>query len=265
MKKNKIKILYTLILVLIVSIMINCKTFATSSFTANVNEELSLSISNIKYTDAEWQIENTDIAKIISTGASGIQIGSYVNYTYSVDIKGISKGTTIIKLVNTNGTVLGSATITITNNTRKISFEEEAIRLEPGDEYKLTPIFDPINPDDANDIIWTSSNEEVAIVDENGNIETVGEGETTITASIGEYSATVDVTVREIPEYTLGDVNSDGKINTLDVILILQSISKKITLDEAQFLSADVNLDEKVNTLDAIEILQYISKKISNF
>lgn len=265
MKKNKIRIICTLMLLLIISIMINYKTFAASTFTANVNEELSLSVSNIKYTDAEWQIENRNIARITSVGRSGIQIGGYVNYSYSVDIQGISKGTTILKLVNNNGTVLSSAVITITNNTRDISFEEEKIRLEPGNEYQLTPILDPINPDDASNIEWTSSNEEVAMVDESGKIKAINEGVTTITATIGEYSATIDITVKEIPEYTLGDVNSDGKINTIDVILILQSVSKKVTLDEAQFLAADVNLDEKVNTSDAIRILQYISKKINDF
>lgn len=265
MKKSIIRIICTLTLLLIIGSVINYKTFAASSFSANVNEELSLSVSNIKYSDAEWQIDNRSIAQIISIGTSGVQIGNYVNYSYSVTIKGISKGTTILKLINTNGTVLSSAVITITNNTRDISFEEEKIRLEPGDEYQLTPILDPINPDDASDIEWTSSNEEVAIVDESGNIKAIVEGQATITATIGEYSATIDLTVRKIPEYTLGDVNSDERINTIDVILILQSVSKKITLNEAQFLAADVNLDEKVNTLDAIKILQYISKKISNF
>lgn len=64
---------------------------------------------------------------------------------------------------------------------------------------------------------------------------------------------------------TLGDVNNDKKINTLDAIMILQHISKKITLTETQSLAADTSKDGKINTLDVIRILQYISKKITQF
>ena len=264
MKINKAIITLILTVILIISIMGNYRSQAASSFTANVGEELSLEISNIRNKNAEWKIQDPRIARLTSVGKAGISIGSYSNYSYSVDLIGESKGTTILKLVD-GETVFAIAVIVITNDIRDIFFTTNTIKLEPGEEYQAVPKFEPETPDDVDQIIWTSSDETVATVDNNGNIKALEEGQAVIKAERGEYSANVYVTVKEIPEYTLGDVNSDGKINTMDAILILQSISKKIELNEAQFLAADVNVDESVNTMDAIKVLQYISKKISNF
>lgn len=44
-------------------------------------------------------------------------------------------------------------------------------------------------------VSWSSSDEEVAVVDEDGVVEAVGEGTATITAESGDASASVDVTV----------------------------------------------------------------------
>lgn len=62
-----------------------------------------------------------------------------------------------------------------------------------------------------------------------------------------------------------GDVNYDGKIRTNDATMIYQSIAKKITLSDEQFLVADVNQDSKVRTNDATEIYKKIANKDSVF
>ena len=62
---------------------------------------------------------------------------------------------------------------------------------------------------------------------------------------------------------TLGDVNDDGKVNTRDVIIILQAIAARTTDDftDMQFAAADVNHDGVINTRDAITILRAIASK----
>lgn len=65
--------------------------------------------------------------------------------------------------------------------------------------------------------------------------------------------------------YKLGDVNDDGKINSSDALMALQSAVKKIELTDTQFLAADVNKDNKVNSSDALKMLQYAVKKINSF
>lgn len=71
------------------------------------------------------------------------------------------------------------------------------------------------------------------------------------------------------PEYTLGDVNEDGAINTVDATLVLQYYAKIITADTegVTFIeaAADVNGDNVINTVDATLILQYYAKIITEF
>lgn len=59
-----------------------------------------------------------------------------------------------------------------------------------------------------------------------------------------------------------GDVNSDEKINTKDVILLRQFLAKWPTaqLTEEQQNAANVNGDDKVNTKDVIRLRQYLAK-----
>lgn len=63
----------------------------------------------------------------------------------------------------------------------------------------------------------------------------------------------------------IGDINTDGKINSADALLVLQSSTGVITLTDTQKLLADVNEDGKINSTDALLILQYATGKITSF
>ncbi|MEM4283894.1 MAG: choice-of-anchor Q domain-containing protein, partial [Candidatus Caldarchaeum sp.] len=54
--------------------------------------------------------------------------------------------------------------------------------------------------------------------------------------------------------YTLGDVNNDGKINTIDARMAQQHADGVITLTGTQFLAADVDTDSDVDSADATAI-----------
>ncbi len=64
------------------------------------------------------------------------------------------------------------------------------------------------------------------------------------------------------PMYTLGDVNEDGYIDTVDALWILQCYVKKreLSLD-----CADVNRDGMIDTVDALKVLQFYVGKITSF
>ena len=66
--------------------------------------------------------------------------------------------------------------------------------MNKGDEEQLEVT---IEPSDATDqkITWTTDDDEVATVDENGKVTAVGAGETTITAKVGSFTLTTDVEV----------------------------------------------------------------------
>ncbi|MEG3039889.1 MAG: dockerin type I repeat-containing protein, partial [Erysipelotrichaceae bacterium] len=60
-------------------------------------------------------------------------------------------------------------------------------------------------------------------------------------------------------EIKRGDVNSDGKINTLDYIAVENHIINRKILVGGPFNNADVNGDGKVNTLDYIAVENHIT------
>ncbi len=56
--------------------------------------------------------------------------------------------------------------------------------------------------------------------------------------------------------YALGDVNGDGKINTLDAMLTLRTAVGVVDLDASQKVRADIDGNNKINTMDAMLILR---------
>ncbi len=61
---------------------------------------------------------------------------------------------------------------------------------------------------------------------------------------------------RFIPEFDLGDVNCDEKINSADAVLVLK-YAVGLDVDNFNIEYADINSDGKVNSGDAVEILKY--------
>lgn len=66
----------------------------------------------------------------------------------------------------------------------------------------------------------------------------------------------------EKPKYTLGDVNDDGAIDTLDALWILQCYAKMRELGKDV---ADVDHNNKIDTADALRVLQYYAELITSF
>ena len=58
--------------------------------------------------------------------------------------------------------------------------------------------------------------------------------------------------------YILGDVNSDGSIDILDVVLIVNIILGTLNPSEIQLISSDVNQDSVINILDVVQIVNII-------
>ena len=100
--------------------------------------------------------------------------------------------------------------------TKGVSLNETEITLTKGaPEKQLEMIFDPINAS-YRDIEWTSSNEEVAIVDNTGLVMRVGDGEAIITATttVTGFTATCKVTVPHEHEIVIQDAVSPDCTNT---------------------------------------------------
>lgn len=66
-------------------------------------------------------------------------------------------------------------------------------------------------------------------------------------------------------EFTLGDINNDGKIDAADALLALQHSVKLIKLEGNKASAADVNRDDKIDAADALKILQFSVNLIKEF
>ena len=85
-------------------------------------------------------------------------------------------------------------TVSVTNPAQKIELDNTALNFTVGDvAKKLSAVVSPSDADNA-DIVWTSSNEAIAKV-ENGTVIPVSAGSATITAQCGNLSAACMVTV----------------------------------------------------------------------
>ena len=175
---------------------------------------------------------------------------------------------TLDKTTPTSGTVQYIARIKSYNEIQNVKISKTSHTFENlNEQITLTATLEPNENIKNDEIKWSTSDKSVARVDDNGKVTAVGYGTATITAeSANGKKATCVVNLEKKEEpYTLGDINSDGVINTLDAILVLQYISHKTTLTDAQKLAADTSKDGIINTVDAIKILQYVSHKITEF
>lgn len=126
----------------------------------------------------------------------------------NTSIKGISEGTTTIKVISTKYPDISSSfTITVLKQPPMEDFNVTAnIELIEGNQtkIKLTDVT-PIYSDTTVDYIIDDSN--IVSVDENGILKALNAGFTTITITNGVISKTVNITVSTKPQTTINNIN----------------------------------------------------------
>lgn len=60
-------------------------------------------------------------------------------------------------------------------------------------------------------------------------------------------------------DYQLGDINNDGKISTLDIMMARRYVAKIDKFTDAQFKAADVSKDGKITTLDIMMMRRHVA------
>ena len=93
-----------------------------------------------------------------------------------------------------------------------ITLDQTEAEIIIGEQLKLTVIFDPTEATDKN-VTWTSSNEEVATVDTEGNVTAIGIGTAVITATtLNGMTAQCAIEVK-LPQFRINYVLNGGKNN----------------------------------------------------
>ncbi len=156
-----------------------------------------------------------------------------------------------------------------------ITFDKTALSnsIKVGDKVSLSAKTVPENATNQK-IYWTSSDESVATVDENGNVTAVSGGSAVIEAKTMNwgFAASCEAVVinDEQPEppvtepptptpglkYELGDVNMDGSVDLQDATLALKAALNIEQLPEEAIVYADVDGNGSIDLADATNILK---------
>ncbi len=89
-----------------------------------------------------------------------------------------------------------SCHVVVTPAVEALYLSEDAVTLGTGDDVTLTLYAEPEEVD-VSAAVWTSSDESIATVDEEGTVTAVAEGEATVTANLGGMEAVCEVTVSD--------------------------------------------------------------------
>lgn len=115
-------------------------------------------------------------------------------------------------------------------------------------------------------ISYTSSNTDIATVNNSGIVTGISAGTATITVTAtgnnnyNEASKTFTVLVKSA--HVLGDVNSDGIVSIADATELQKHLANIIDFDDEQLAVADTNGDGSVSIADVTQIQKYLAQLI---
>ena len=177
-------------------------------------EAIMITPANATNPYVNWESSNPEVAVIDEDGK----------------LTALAEGTTVITVTTLDGNKTATKTITVVNTQEEtipvegITFNRPSGIVEKGSSTSLVEaiMITPANATNKN-VTWTSSNPEVATVNEQGILTALAEGTTVITVTTvdGNKTATKNITVRESIPY---QVDEEKKI--------ISKIKEKTTVEE---------------------------------
>ena len=133
----------------------------------------------------KWTSSNTKVATVDNTGK----------------VTAIGGGTTTITVKSQNGKE-ASCEVKVTSKIESISLNKSNITLSKGTSETLQATINPSDTTDDKKLVWTSSNPDVATVDEDGKVTSLSLGETIITVetSNGKKAECKVTVVKQTPK-----------------------------------------------------------------
>lgn len=186
--------------VIVKPIYVTSIVFDAKSYEIEVGSMQSITTSilpsNATYKELEWNSSSTNVATV----ENGI-------------VKGISSGTAIITAKSIDGgNVYATSTIRVYQPVKEVTISKNTLSLLINDEAFLTAVCTPANADNTA-LQWSSDNEEVATVSQDGTVTAKSAGTATITATTTDgsnISASCKVTVQKHPQSIVWEQSLDG-------------------------------------------------------
>ena len=186
----------------------------------------TVSPSNATYPSVTWSSNDKTVATVSSTGV----------------VEALKPGWVTIIATATRGSTYATYRIQVTGvSVTGVALDTTSETLTVGDAKTLIATVSPSNASNQA-VTWTSSDETVASVDENGKVTALKAGEATITVTTtdGSKKATCEVTVQEEKEdKTYEDIaTKDGQVN--DITGSKEATAEKNTLNAAIINTTDL-------------------------
>lgn len=238
-------------------------------------------------TESSFSVTHAVTNIILSETSIGIEKGESTQLTATVNDDATNKNVTwssadeSVVTVNENGEVIamdfGTTTISVISESNpdvmstcevtviyhpvtEIAISQSSANLKVGENIQLTAT---INENASEKIVvWTSSDEDIATVNDNGVVTGIHYGNVTITVAAkneGDVTASCEVKV-----YLIGDVNRDGQISIADVTALVNIILGKDNTEPYQYDhdAADVNGDGAISIADVTALVNIILGKL---
>ena len=212
----------------------------TTTINVNYNPSNTTDSKNVT-----WKSSNTSVATVDASGK----------------VTGVSTGTTTITATSAvTGVSPATIDIHVVSELQSISLNKSSADITKGKDETLTVTYNPTNTTSNKAITWSSSNTNVATVDENGKVTAVNYGTATITATsavTGIAPATCEVTVsNHLKSISLSESEFNlnrGNNKTLTVSYTAENANEDTTafaryMSNAMFLIPTPQLLQKVIT-----------------
>lgn len=181
---------------------------AENGATATCNVTVKQPIEGIRLNQTSLELEKdgtaTLVATVLPSNADGDKTVTWNTKNPDVAtvnngvVTAVGKGST--EITATVGEYTATCTVTVGVPLKGISFEGNITSktLNKGETFDLVVVYDPVDTDVDKTVTWSSSNDAVAKVDENGKVTAVDDGNATISATVAGRTITCDIRV-EIP------------------------------------------------------------------
>ena len=169
--------------------------------------------------------------------------------------------TSIHAIANDGGGAKATCIITVDPTmVSSITLSQENLKIRKNHTAQLSAIVAPTDATNAS-FIWSSTNEDVAKVSEDGVISAIAPGDAVIKATSQDGSQVEASCQVKVLPVLKGDSNDDDEINVVDAVNTVNYIFNKVTGTFA-FEAADVNSDDHISISDVTGTTDLIMQQV---
>ena len=194
----------------------------------------------------DWKSDDETVA---SVSADGVVTAHKVGQTSIHAIANDGGGAKATCIITVDPTMVSS-----------ISLSQENLKIRKNHTAQLSAIVAPTDATNAS-FIWSSTNEDVAKVSEDGVISAIASGDAVIKATSQDGSQVEASCQVKVLPVLKGDSNDDDEINVVDAVNTVNYIFNKVTGTFA-FEAADVNSDDHISISDVTGTTDLIMQQV---